>query len=207
MSAANPPGLTKTGSILASLTAQVMAEKTDAARKLTPVAGEVGAPPEPAAQPRWPTDLNMRDHPGGFMSHETMRDAAKDLRRHAASLIEIADALDRYSGMGTDAAQVVDLDALRKQKEREADERVAAANSNAEMANEAIEPGATEFQQRFAEMQAEAQAAVFGKPSADQPSEADEWRCPVHDVPGVTKTSPSSGREFIGCPNCTKFKR
>lgn len=33
-----------------------------------------------------------------------------------------------------------------------------------------------------------------------------EWRCPIHDKPGIPKTS-QAGREYIGCPDCHAFSR
>lgn len=223
---------TSTGSVLANLTAQVMSEKTDAARKLTPVAGEVAAAP---ALPRWPSDLNGPGRSGGFMSHEAMRVASVDLRRHAASLLEIADALDAYSGMPSADAKIETIEEARARREKEADERIkqqAAADDNAPAhAPELVvipEPDSNEeFKERFAQLSAEAQAHAFVNPLDEMAKQiiaedranaevltavidaiqSDEWKCPIHDLPGIVKTSPKSGREFVGCPTCNAFKR
>lgn len=195
-------------SVLASLTAQVMTtsdEKKKAARKLTPVEGETAA-----EAPLWPTDLNVPGSGKGFMSHEAMRASAVDLRRHAASLIEIADALDIYTGDSTVPGGVVEsIDEARKRKEAEGDAKAAER-----AAAKAADPDTEAFKADFEAKQKAAQEAVYGKPEADQPSEANEaeperavWKCPIHDKAGIEKKSPSSGRTFIGCPDCKAFAR
>lgn len=191
-------------SVLASLTAQVMTtsdEKKKAARKLTPVEGETAIEPAPA---RWPTDL-----PQAFMSHEGMRDAAKDLRRHAATLTQIADALDAYSGFPTAESGVIEsIDEARARREKQADVEHAAKQAEREAT----------FAENFAAKQKAAQDAVYGDAldkeiialggveDPEKPVEY-EWRCPIHDKPGIEKKSPSSGRTYIGCPDCKAFQR
>ena len=184
-------------SVLASLTASVMAEKRTEARKLTPVEGEFQAP--------FPSDLNGPGQPKGFMSHETMRDAAKDLRRHAQQLIDIADALDAMSGFATgDTVKPVDD---TKQREAEADARAAAREAAAAPTPDEETTAPTEepvdFNAAFAEKQRLAQEAVFKQ----QPEQVDlGWLCPEHGKATV-KTSAKTQRQYVGCPDCNQFKR
>jgi hypothetical protein len=189
-------------SILARLTSDILAEKTKVNRTLTPVAGEakpaVHHTPAPTAPstPSLPADL-----PGAFMSAETMtmhagnlRKYAEDLRRQADDLEKIADGIDVVNGVVgkvealTKAEQAREDALAQREKERQADEKAKSPD--------------------FRTLQKEAQEAVFGsvpeKPAVSPVVE--QWTCPEHKVPGVTKTS-SKGREFIGCPECGKFQR
>jgi hypothetical protein len=189
-------------SVLASLTSEVMETKKAAARRLTPVEGERTVPSgmiQPIA-PTFPSDL-----PGAFMSKEGMRDAAKDLRRHAGTMIEIADALDNLSGQSTEKG-LADLKAIVadgiKAKEREADERAAEPDFNATFKAQQIKAQAAAFAAETA-----AAAAAAPAPVLSPPSPSPDWVCPTHKKPGIPKVSPSSGRSFIGCPECHAFAR
>lgn len=200
-------------SVLASLTSEVMEKKKHAARQLTPVAGEAKAQGQPPViAPTFPSDL-----PGSFMSKEGMRTISGDLRRHAATLVQIADGLDAESGFTTAPSVLVSLPDVIKEKEREADARVAA--SVAEETDETAQ-----FRANFEAQKKAAQDAVYGTPAiaaaqaaADagggplevmtDAMEATVWTCPTHGKPGIEKTSPKSGRTFLGCPNCNAFAR
>ena len=157
-------------SVLATMAAEVMAEKKTAARALTPVAGEVGAP-LPVTPAAFPND----------MPTEVVQQKSGELRRIAGHLIEAADALDAL----VDAPlpeKVVDLAA--KQKERE-------------------------FAADFNAKQRAAQEAVFSPPADSGETETIDtggWVCSIHGK-AVEKTSPKSGRTFIGCPDCNQFAR
>ena len=173
---------TKGASVLASLTAEVMAEKKSEARKLTPVAGEVV--PFPLERAGIPNDTGI------FMSNERMFEHAKQLRQFAADAIAIADGLDAMLATSSDPAETPsDPAAEVKSKEAAADAKFAA---------------------KFEAQKAEAQAATFKEPSPTVEAAGDtgsDWVCPTHDVPGIEKTSPKTGRTFIGCPDCNQFKR
>lgn len=163
-------------SVLKQLTASVQtasAEKQAAARKLTPVEGEAALP----------NDV------GVFMSNERLRDHAKELRRFAADALAIADGLDAMGGETTVTEAPVDLDAVRKEKEREADEKAAEPNFNAD----------------FKAKQVEAQAKVFAADPAVASVDAG-WVCPDHGKSAL-KTSAKTNRQYIGCPDCNQFKR
>lgn len=180
-------------SVLATLTAEVMQDKKDAARKLTPVAGEAGAPVIP-------------NDTGIFMSNEALHTHAQQLRKFAADAIAISDGLDELVNEPSETPVVVDLDAARKAKEAEGDARAKAREDEAEAADEqAVEAEEkTDFAADFAAKAAAAQASVF-KPEAAAPG---EWVCPVHGGP-VTDRVSGKGRPYIGCHDltCTQFKR
>lgn len=196
---------TEKTSILARLTADIMAEKQKVNKTLTPVAGEA----KPAARiersepttPSLPSDL-----PGAFMSAETMtmhaadlRKYAIDLRRQADDLEKIADGIDVVNGVADKVEALSKAEAEReaalakREQERQADEKAKSPD--------------------FRTLQKAAQEAVFGPegtvavPQEPAVSPAvEQWTCPEHKVPGVVKTS-SKGREFIGCPECKAFQR
>lgn len=187
-------------SILARLTADIMAEKQKVNKTLTPVAGEA----KPAAQierseppkPSMPHDL-----PGAFMSAEAMtmhagslRKYAEDLRRYANDLEQIADGIDVVNGVEdkvealTKREQAVEAALAKREEERQGDEKAKSPD--------------------FRTLQKAAQEAVFG-PVPEEPAvpqAVEQWTCPEHGIEGVVKTS-AKGREFIGCPECKAFKR
>ena len=180
-------------SVLASLTSQVMADKKAEARKLTPVAGEVGALPTTPAS--FPND----------MPQEVVEQKVKELTRIIEHLTEARDALAGLAKVPV--AEKSDPLAEQKAAERAADEKAAAkANDN--------EP--VSFAEKFEAQKKAAQAATFkDSPETEvaapeneaEPPPSDEWHCPVHDKPGVTKTSDKTGRTYVGCPDCNAFKR
>lgn len=181
-------------SALAALTAEVMADKKTAAKALTPVAGEAAPRVLPSTPASFPND----------MPQEVIEQKAGELTRIIDHLSEARDAL---LGLVEQAPpeKVVDLKAVKKAKEAEAD-----------------------FNADFKAKQESAQAAVFAAQQADagggpvevmeaamaaaavmeaaMASAADEWTCPTHGK-ATTKRSNKTGREFIGCPDCNQFKR
>jgi hypothetical protein len=175
-------------SVLAQLTATVMAEKKKASSTLTPVAGEerpASVPhhtPAPAMTPSGiPADL-----PGAFMAGEAMSDASSDLRKYAANLRRYADDLEKVAD-GIDVVRGVP-DAVEAQSKADVEREAALAQKEKE--RQADEKAKSPD---FNSLAKAAQAAAFG------------WVCPVHGK-SVTKTS-SKGREFKGCPECTQFER
>lgn len=183
-------------SMLAKLTADVMGEKVKSSKALTPVAGE--ATPTTYVLPKARVPF-PNDHP-----QEVIEQKASELTRIIDHLIEARDALLTVVEMPV-PAEVVDIEAIRKQKEAEADERVAEAEEQGD-----------DFNARFAAMQAEAQAAVFGKVEVE-PSGAsvalaedmgadvpEEWFCPDH---GKAVVKQGKKGPYRGCPDCNKFER
>lgn len=189
-------------SVLASLTAEVMADKKTEARKLTPVAGEAGAP-------------RIADEVA-FLGHEEVESVIRELRRAGNEALAAADRLELGLGKTPEDRAAEKAATDQKLAEREADRKAAdrekakAGDAKAAARVAAAEPvegeveAPTDFAAAFAAKQAEAQAQVFGKPAAAEPEA--EWKCPTHDKVGVAKTS-KAGRPFIGCPDCNQFKR
>jgi len=192
-------------SVLASLTAEVMATKTKASgARLTPVEGEKGALPLEMA--KLPNDV------GVFMSNEALHDHAKQLRKFAGDAIAIADGLDGLLSESSTESAKADPDAERKAKEAEGDAKAKARETQKAQVTPVEEAQTTppdgdnpsdvgtdeptDFGAAYAAKQAAAQAAVFA-PSGG-------WNCPIHHKAGVPKTS-AKGRPFIGCPDCTQF--
>ncbi len=203
-------------SVLASLTAEVMAEKKTAARTLTPLAGEF-----PGDKALLPNDL-----PGVFLSNEGMATTAAQLRKHASYLISVADALDVLTGEPTavEAHEAKTAETAAKLAEREGDRKAAARNASAlkdgsivgndddeEPEQQALErEEEADFNADFAAKAAAAQAATFKDVKTDAEVEAEyiegDWVCPTHGK-RTTKRSNKTGREFIGCPDCNQFER
>ena len=179
------------------MTAQIMGRKANAAVKLTAVSGEVQA----THTQRMPNDV------GVFMSNETLHEHAKALRKFAADAIAIADGIDKMLAADLDPStdeKPVDLAAEKKKREREAD---AAALERAAIQTEGGDQA--EFDQRLAELQADAEKATFKEPDAiaigtaeDQGEDIVGWLCPIHDKFEVRKSR--GGREYRGCPDCNE---
>jgi hypothetical protein len=184
-------------SVLSSLTAEIATNKAVEAQKLTPVAGERGhAPLENAVIPN---DV------GKFMSNEILYDSAKQLRKWAADYIAIADGLDAMLAESSDPALEVDepkkLSAHDKRMAGEEPIKLGVAYIEATKAD-IEDAGPTQFDVEYAAKQEAAQAAAF-KPEVKA---LGEWRCSTHGL-AIEKTSPTTGRTFIGCPDCNQFKR
>lgn len=209
-------------SVLNQMAAGIMGEKQAKAARLTPVEGEEAAPP-----------ILPNDLPGKFMSNEALYDAARDLRRHAAQMIEVADALDRLVGERTEASSSTPAQrAQQEQHEREVAADAAAAKraiiekaagddtededppekaaATLERAAIETEDGTKEeFDARMERLRAEAQGKTFtGKEAAPGSDGADDgWACPTH---GQFKDATSSrGRTYRRCPvaECKEFER
>lgn len=179
----------KGSSVLASLTAEVMEAKKSAARKLTPVAGEAGAPAAPAPTPLPPTPAMFpNDQPT-----EVVAQKAAELTRIIAHLTEARDALLVLVEKPL-PHEVVDPAAEQKAKEAQGD-----------------------FNAKFRAQQEAAQEQVFVEPGGaavalaedmgvDEGETANGWTCPTHGK-SIEKTSEKTGRTFIGCPDCNQFAR
>lgn len=178
-------------SVLAALTASVMAEKRAESRKLTPVAGETHVAAISEAH-LLPNDV------GVFMSNERLHDHAKELRRFAANALAIADGIDVMLGSSSSLVEKADPLAEQKERERAADEKHADK-----------EP--VDFNAAFKAKQEAAQASVFPDvvttiDGSETREVVPEWTCPVHHK-SATKVSAKTNREYIGCPDCNQFKR
>jgi hypothetical protein len=206
-------------SVLAALTKSVMEEKTKASgRRLTPVAGEVAPAVMTQVLPK--TKAPFPDD----MPQEVVEQKAAELTRIIEHLTDARDAMLALVEKPK-PEEVVDLDAIRKQKEAALDaEHAAAQAARDEAILEAVDSvydPEPDFAADFAAKQAAAQAAVFSEPSGasvalEEDMTADEngrittpdpeWTCPDHGK-AIEKVSPATNKTFIGCPDCSKFKR
>ncbi len=171
-------------SMLDKMSAEMVAKHVEKApkRQLSTLPGEQVAP----FTPTLPKDL-----PGQFMSHETLRGAAQNLREQAAKLIAVAEAIDVLTGEHTEAAveyavKQAELEQVLREREgdRKAAERSAKAAvpqtveqagsveqpTKAAVAAEVAEEGEAEteegFDARMARLTEEAKAATFkGEPN------------------------------------------
>lgn len=179
-----------TAAVLDQMVAGIMGAKSEKSARLTPVGTETA---------KMPGDL-----PGVYMAREGVQDIAKDLRKQAEFLLNVADALDKHTGESsvktdpkTDAIEAT------KREEREADARAAA------------EPT---FAEKFAAMQKEAQDATFtpvnpvveiALADMDEHSTPEGWLCPAHGDQDLRDRTSPKGREYRDCgvPNCKEFQR
>lgn len=168
-----------TGNVLDMMTASITGRKSDAAKRLTPVGQEVEkAHVLPRTQAVFPNDVPT----------EAVVQAVAAIRREVGYILAALDAVDEQLGKAADSGPV-DLDAVRREREREADERVAAAERITTPETEAIK-------ERLSALSKKAQEATFTEGG---------WVCPTHGK-ATTKTT-SRGREFRGCPDCDEFER
>lgn len=181
-------------SVLSKLTAEVMAEKKTEVRKLTPVAGEAGTS---LTSPSLPNDI------GVIFSNEQLREAMGALRRYSTMLTDVAEGIAVYVGdpVAVERQKVRDTALEQKLAEKEADRQAAKRGE------------AADFNAAFKAKQEEAQAATFEADAEGEPDESPAlllpvdygWVCPDHGK-AANKTSPQ-GRQYVGCPDCNKFKR
>lgn len=190
----------KKGSVLAMMAASITDRKTVASRGLTPIAGESGS------GPRIPEVASV------FLTNEAVADIAKDLRRQAAVLIEVAEGLDGHTAVSSVPTIVADERDIKRQAEKEADERAKVTTPETEA-----------IKARIAVVTADAKAAVHEVPGTALPNQvedtpfaevmhetsvlaADGWTCPEHGT-AIDKTSPK-GRAYRGCGHdgCRNFE-
>lgn len=180
-------------SVLQDMTKGITGQKAAKASKLTPVAGETSTTIEQMAAALIP------DVPGGvFLAAEAVHDIAKDLRAQAATLIAVADGLDKYKP-----------DYL---KEPEAPPKV--GKVEARLAGSDPEPEVTpveKFAEDFAAKAAAAQAAVFTSlddgAAEDEPTPATGgWVCPEHGA-AVRELTSRKGRKYLACTLCDEFEK
>lgn len=167
--------------------------------RLTPVGTEASST-KPSLTGQLP------DVPEVFLTNEALRDIAKDLRRQATVLVDVANGLDTHTGMATVETED-NTAAVVKADEKAADEKAAERKA---------QPKSTEeFTEHLATIAAEAQASVFT--SADAPAEepaaptttADGWVCPDHGDVTITQLTSRKGRAYRSCttPGCKQFEK
>lgn len=173
----------------------VMERKAERATKLTPVKGESTTSVGQMA-------AGLPDIEGHFLTKEELADIARDLRKKAATLIDVADGIDLVTGLPT--VEVVKPADNTKSKEKAADEAAAARKEASQAA----------FDQRLADQAAAAQAAAFASADdgADEEPEAPEapasggnWVCPKHGDANI-RVVQSRTRTYRACESCDEFE-
>lgn len=179
-------------SVLDQMTADVTSVKQAAA--LTPV----GTEKRPIPPNRIP------DVPNVFLTQEALADIAKDLRRQAQVLVDVADGLDEHIGKQADAeAPAPDV----KAAEREADERATKSNERT-----VTTPQTEAIIERMRAIKDVAQAAVLGDVEPERTTVASGspvsgWECPEHGSKDLRDLTSNRGRKYRACGVCTKFEK
>jgi hypothetical protein len=180
-------------SVLDQMVAGTGQQKRDKAATLTPVGTEKGGPLDPHfGVPRLP------EVPEVFLTQEAIGDIAKDLRRQAGVLLDVADGLDRH--LGREAHTII------RSSEAPSPDEVRAAQKELEKAADA----AAQFAAQFSAQQAEAQAAVFQPaPEAEAASggSTSGWTCPTHGADFLNQLTSRKGRKYLACESCTEFEK
>lgn len=177
-------------SILGDMVAETLAAvgEKEPKRALTALPGEKGAlDPLPSTPAAFPNDVPT----------EVVLQKAAELRRIANHLLEAADALQLLVGSTTEEPPAD----IQKQREAEADAKASKREKVAAAQADVYSP------ERFAVLQAEAQAATFTAPQPEVPPSSG-WRCPTHpEAPTMDDRSPR-GREFKRCTaeGCKQFE-
>jgi hypothetical protein len=218
-------------SVLQEMTAAagIMTRKAGKAAKLTPVAGETTLTVAAMA-----AALPIPEVPEVFLTNEAVADIAKDLRTQAATLISVADGLDKLTA--TKTAPPIDTAAREQAEQREAekaaDERAAAQFEAAQALQEAetpveIEDAQQKFEAAFAAKSEAVQAATYadlddtaaGHALLETPAQAARvqeavtvarptggWTCPTHGAT-VHQLTSRKGRVYMACTQCDKFEK
>ncbi len=180
-----------TAAVLDEMVAGIMGVKANKAIRLTPVGMETAMP---------------LDVPGVTLAREGLADVAKDLRRQAQLLLDVADGLDVMLGkpeaVEADAARKAEADDVlaQKEQERRADDKAAAAAGD-KKAEERVEQ-AESFDARFSRLTDEAQAATF----APRITRAG-WVCSTHGDEDLQDRTSPKGRKYLACGKCKEFQR
>jgi hypothetical protein len=179
----------------------IMTRKASKASKLTPVAGETGMTVAQAA--------SIPEVPEVFLTNEAVTDVARDLRRQAALLVEVADGLDILTTTSTVKVPDEKKEAIGAKvvAEKAADARIAAVE----------EATGESFSDRMKRLTASAQASAFkaaddggSENEADgDAEEASGWECPEHGDLNLTTLTPRKGEPYLMCGigDCEQFEQ
>ena len=196
-------------SVLQDMTKGILDTKATKAAKLTPVAGETTTTVAQMA-------AGIPDIPQVFLTNEAVADVAKDLRRQAALLIEVADGLDILTATKTAVAPPDTTVEDTKAAEKAADEKARTTG-----AGTVLTPEAQKLVDHMTELQASAQSATFASldAGAEEPSQpmgnessADTgvaptgWVCPDHGGT-VQQLTSRKGRVYMACTECDQFEK
>ena len=175
---------------------EIAQRKAAKATKLTPVAGET-----PTTIQQMADRITIPDVAEVFLTKEAVADIARDLRRQAAVLIEVADGLDKYGD------PILDTVAAEPAKVGKVEKRL-----------EGTDPVA-DFAKDFAAKSEAAKAATFASlddGAADEEvlpevhvTNVDGWVCPKHGDTDIVTLTSRNNRVYRSCnvPTCKQFER
>lgn len=176
--------------VLDDMTKGITERKAKAAGpSLTPV-GTEASPVQPSR--------GIPDVPEVYLSNEAVADIAKDLRTQAATLVAVADGLDKLTATPTHTPP--DLKAAAQAAAKAAEQK---ADAKAE----------AKFAADFAAKQQAAQASVYTaldeSIANDEPAprKGDGWACPEHGTKSIANLTSKRGRAYRACKICEKFER
>lgn len=212
---------------------RLVAETTARKRGLTPVSGMLSADKSTGKVPTSLTPVGTErkgipDVGAVFLTNEAIIDIAADLRKQAAVLIATADGLDLLTGKvhaGPDLGLEVKL--MEREADRQAADREKAEAGDKRAQARVESTSDANFQERYARLSAEAQAAtfrgdlvpaaieVFGDDLLPGPyataasgSPAPDWECPTHgDAAIINLVSKRTQRKYRACETCKQFEK
>lgn len=172
--------------MLDEMTKGIKERKVEAAGpRLTPVGTE--------ASPVKPSIPEVKEV---FLTNEAVTDIAKDLRKQAQLLLNVAEGLDQLTGTVHELPDVV---ADAKAEERAADKKAAERE---------------ELGERMKRLTDEAQAAVYAAADAVTeepvaPKQTVGWECPKHPNDEPIRLTSRKGRSYLACDQvgCTQFEK
>lgn len=208
-------------SALQALAAGIMGEKVRRNAVLTPTPSEKAVSRRRAEHKALPVTAAgvPMDVPGAILVPESLADIAKDARRHAATLIEIADGIDRLLGAADPAIEASQAVAKGEaptsltieQHARgplqalgdaiiEEDKAAAAVLVRAIEEAKSDPPENESFQERLARLTREAQAATFAKAPDSTVEGGEDPEQPADDTVTVGAAEVSVAADGWTCP-------
>ena len=199
-------------SVLQDMTRGIIGPKAEKARKLTPVAGETAATMAQFAAATLPNDV------GVLMSNESLWQAAKDMRAHAATLITIAEGIEKLTGEPPYWKAPVESDPAKPPMSNKLGGSALIVNpTKAEKAA----TKATYEQEADARVKAMMVEIAPGFPpnatlaslddGAEEPAApvtpADGWVCPKHGAESLVTLTSRRKRVYKSCTSCGEFER
>lgn len=186
-------------SVLSDMTQGIMQQKAEKATKLTAIAGES---PTTVAQ----VAAGIPEVPQVFLTNEAVKDIALDIRKQAGILIEVADALDLQTGLGTAPAPADTSVEDTKAAEKAADKKAATK----------LTPQAQKLVDHMASLKVDAEAATYAsadagteEPEAPATPVADGWTCPDHGATSLEQLVSRRDRKYMACTvtDCHRFEK
>lgn len=163
------------------------------------------------------------DVQGAFLANEGVADVATDLRKQAAYLISVAEALEAHTGLGHRGAEpdlALEVKLMEKEADRQAADREKAAAGDKRAEKRVEQTSDADFQERFARLSDEAKAATFKGdlvPAAKEVfgddllpvsgSPTSDWVCPTHGDADIKVVTTRKGRIMRTCATCKQFEK